>query len=117
MSLLRPAFALLLAALLFAQPVIASAWAASQQVDFVGSSLCLTSEPSSGDHDPIPGDGHCCILCDRITIVLPDLGEPIIPIAARLMDVALRYVCKPAATGPPSVETQPKQSRAPPYLV
>jgi len=117
MTLLRPALALLLAAVLFAQPVIASAWAASKQADFVGSTLCLTSEKSSGDHQPIPGDGHCCILCERVTIVLPDLGGQSIPISARLMEAKLRYACKPAATGPPSVETQPQQSRAPPHLV
>jgi hypothetical protein len=117
MTLLRSTLALILAALLFAQPVIASAWAASKQADFVGSTLCLTSEKSSGDHQPIPGDGHCCILCDRVTIVLPDLDGQIIPISARLMEANLRYAYKPAATGPPSVEKQPQQSRAPPHLV
>jgi hypothetical protein len=112
----RPFLALWLAALLFAHPAIASAWAAAKQAESLSSALCLTSEPTTPDHEPMAGEGHCCILCERVTMATPDLAGHLIPIAARLADAEHRYACTQAATGPPSIDGSPQQSRAPPCL-
>ena len=115
--MLRSLIALCLAALLYAQPVIALAWVATELGSAESAALCLTS-PDTDDTDRphAAHDGHCCILCDRPAVVLPDLDASLVPAPRLLSATQQLFSVKPAATGPPEIQSQPQQSRAPPSL-
>lgn len=118
MRLPRPILALCLAALLFVQPVIALAWAAAEWNAAQWSALCLSSDDSdNSDRSAHSSGGHNCVLCERPTVAAPIIEPQTIAFPVEVIREPIRFILKPAATGPPGIQTQPQRSRAPPSLV